>query len=203
MRVCTTLVSRVCRRRRNSGALHARRRRADRRALEIPFACVPSRGRTYYGSANLVRDLSKVPKRTAGSNSQCVGLIKPYDVLPLAMNDSKDVFAPTRDPLCTLPTQLGQGAEPPLLMTGNDDTKVKPARSISRVRRVRKIGSHPDLMLYPGAVTRISCSRSPRRGDDLLQCRTRFRGSQPPRHGGSLACAGNSPDTRPIDAGPA
>jgi hypothetical protein len=121
LRVSTSPVSRVCRRRRNSGVLHARRRRADRRSLGIQFAYVPSRGRAYYGSANLVRDRSKVPKRTAGSDSRCVGRIEPYDVLPLTMSDSKDIFAPTRNPLCTLPTHLGQDAEPPLLMTGNDD----------------------------------------------------------------------------------
>lgn len=79
-----------------------------------------------------------------------VGLAGPYDFLPLTASDLKDIFATARDPRRTQPIHFAGGDEPPLLlMTGSDDTQVRPANSINLARRVRDAGGRARLMLYP------------------------------------------------------
>lgn len=80
-----------------------------------------------------------------------IGLAGPYDFLPLTASDLKDIFAPAGDLRRTQPIRFVGGDEPPLLlMTGADDTKVKPANSINLARRVREVGGRARLVQYPG-----------------------------------------------------
>ncbi len=79
-----------------------------------------------------------------------IGLSGPYDFLPFTSADVREIFAPAEDARQTQPIYFVDGDEAPLLLlTGGEDTTVKPANSINLAARVKAAGGQARLIEYP------------------------------------------------------
>ena len=80
-----------------------------------------------------------------------VGLAGPYDFAPLDTHASINAFGEWPRVAETQPiTFAGTGAPPSLLLTGADDTVVKPRNSEALAAKLRAAGVAADLVKYPG-----------------------------------------------------
>ena len=79
-----------------------------------------------------------------------IGLAGPYDFLPLDTRVTRRVFGAAADLPATQPVSYADGDAPPLLLvTGADDTTVRPRNSQSLARAVAAQGGTAALRVYP------------------------------------------------------
>lgn len=80
-----------------------------------------------------------------------IGLAGPYDFLPLDTRVTRRVFGAAPDLLQTQPVTFVDGDTPPLLLvTGTDDTIVRPRNSESLAGLANGSGGSASLRFYPG-----------------------------------------------------
>lgn len=80
-----------------------------------------------------------------------IGLAGPYDFLPLESDISKAVFGFPDTPLNTQPIRFVSAASPPaLLVSGDDDSVVRPRNTLRLAARLRENGVPVREILYPG-----------------------------------------------------
>lgn len=80
-----------------------------------------------------------------------VGLAGPYDFAPFDVDASRNAFGRWPDPQETQPVRwAGAGDPPALLLTGADDTTVRPRNSEMLAARLRAGGVTAELKEYPG-----------------------------------------------------
>jgi acetyl esterase/lipase len=80
-----------------------------------------------------------------------VGLAGPYDFLPMTDPEVRAVFADEPDATRTQPITFADGtAAPLLLVTGLDDTTVRPGNSERLAARIRAAGGDAETKLYDG-----------------------------------------------------
>ena len=79
-----------------------------------------------------------------------IGLAGPYDFRPLD-DGTAPQFANRRDDPATMPVTFATGVRPPvLLLTGTDDTTVRPRNSTSLSQQLQDHGSEATVHEYPG-----------------------------------------------------
>ena len=79
-----------------------------------------------------------------------IGLAGPYDFLPLDTRTTRQVFGDAPDLPATQPVSFADGGAPPLLLlTGEDDTTVRPRNSESLARAMAAEGGEAELRVYP------------------------------------------------------
>ena len=79
-----------------------------------------------------------------------IGLAGPYDFLPLDTRTTRQVFGEAPDLAATQPVTFADACAPPLLLlTGADDTTVRPRNSEALARAVSDKGGDADLRVYP------------------------------------------------------
>ena len=80
------------------------------------------------------------------------GLAGPYDFYPFVKRRSIDAMGQSPDPLATQPIHFARADAPPLLLvTGTEDTEVRPRNAINLAARQQALGSHTTgLKQYPG-----------------------------------------------------
>jgi len=80
-----------------------------------------------------------------------VGLAGPYDFLPLDGPVTRAAFGSAPDLPATQPVNHASPGDPPaLLLTGSDDTTVRPRNSEALERRLRAAGVPVERRVYPG-----------------------------------------------------
>ena len=80
-----------------------------------------------------------------------VGLAGPYDFAPFDVDSTKAAFGEWPDAAQTQPvTFAGAGSPPALLLTGADDTTVKPRNSHALTQRLHDAGVEAEVIEYPG-----------------------------------------------------
>lgn len=80
-----------------------------------------------------------------------VGLAGPYDFTPLDVPSTIAAFGQWPDVMDTQPVRFVSGDAPPaLLLTGADDTTVKPRNSQALSDRLAEAGVEADMVSYPG-----------------------------------------------------
>lgn len=80
-----------------------------------------------------------------------VGLAGPYDFAPFDVDASRNAFGRWPDPQETQPVaHAGAGDPPALLLTGADDTTVRPRNSEALAARLRAGGVAAEVKAYPG-----------------------------------------------------
>ena len=80
-----------------------------------------------------------------------VGLAGPYDFLPLTDADLQTIFGTEPDLARTQPITFADGSGPPvLLVSGLDDTTVRPGNAMRLAARIREHGGLADETYYPG-----------------------------------------------------
>ncbi len=80
-----------------------------------------------------------------------VGLSGPYDFLPLDTDELRDIFAPGQPLWSTQPIAHVDGRNPPmLLLTGLDDTVVRPSNTSRLAARISQKGGFVEERGYPG-----------------------------------------------------
>ena len=83
--------------------------------------------------------------------SGLVGLAGPYDFAPFDVDSTKAAFGQWPDAAATQPVTYADAGNPPaLLLTGADDTTVKPRNSEALAARLRAAGVEVELVEYPG-----------------------------------------------------
>jgi len=95
-----------------------------------------------------------------------VGLAGPYDFLPLTDPNLQVIFGSERDLTRTQPITFADGTGPPaLLISGVDDTTVRPANSARLAVRIRDHGGPAQEVYYPrvGHVSLIGAIAAPLR----------------------------------------
>jgi acetyl esterase/lipase len=78
-----------------------------------------------------------------------IGLAGPYDFLPITDPEIMPVFpdpTPSTQPI----TYAAAGRPPLLLLTGSDDTQVKPRNSAALASKLKSLGGPVQTMVYPG-----------------------------------------------------
>ena len=80
------------------------------------------------------------------------GLAGPYDFYPFIKRRSIDAMGKAPDPRATQPINFARADAPPLLLvTGTEDTEVRPRNAINLAARQQALGSHTTgLKQYPG-----------------------------------------------------
>ncbi len=79
-----------------------------------------------------------------------IGLAGPYDFLPLDTRTTRQVFGDAPDLPATQPVTFADAGAPPLLLlTGADDTTVRPRNSESLARAMAAEGGEAELRVYP------------------------------------------------------
>ncbi len=79
-----------------------------------------------------------------------VGLAGPYDFAPFDVDSSIAAFGQWPDPADTQPVTFADASAPPaLLLTGEDDTTVKPRNSIALATRLNAAGVEAEVVRYP------------------------------------------------------
>ena len=80
-----------------------------------------------------------------------VGLAGPYDFLPLKDPTLMEIFGPVETRPATQPTAYVTGAQPPmLLITGDDDTTVRPRNTHRLAARIEQAGGRVEKRIYEG-----------------------------------------------------
>ena len=83
--------------------------------------------------------------------SGVIGLAGPYDFLPLETPSTRTIFGQVEDLATTQPVNHARGDAPPLfLLTGSDDTVVRPRNSHALAARVKQAGGEVFMREYPG-----------------------------------------------------
>ncbi len=79
-----------------------------------------------------------------------VGISGPYDFFPWRSPDAEAAFGAWPDPQATQPINFARADAPPmLLVTGADDTTVRPANTIAMAARLNAAGASADTRVYP------------------------------------------------------
>jgi acetyl esterase/lipase len=87
----------------------------------------------------------------SGTIKRFVGLAGPYDFLPFTTDSSRAAFGHEPDPKITQPINyVRKDAPPMLLLTGTEDTTVKPRNSRALSAAQSKLGTEAKLIEYPG-----------------------------------------------------
>lgn len=80
-----------------------------------------------------------------------VGLAGPYDFVPFDTESTIAAFSQWHDPAETQPVTFADASAPPaLLLTGADDTTVKPRNSVSLAARLNAAGVEAEVVRYQG-----------------------------------------------------
>ena len=92
------------------------------------------------------------PARNAGRIKALVGLAGPYDFFPFEPGGAAETaFGRDSDPALTQPISfVGAGAPPALLLTGTDDTTVRPRNAVSLAAKLTAAGASARVVQYPG-----------------------------------------------------
>lgn len=79
-----------------------------------------------------------------------VGLAGPYDFLPIADNDVREVFRSAKNPSETQPITFADAGDPAaLLLTGSNDTTVEPGNSARMAEKLADAGARVETISYP------------------------------------------------------
>jgi len=79
-----------------------------------------------------------------------VGLSGPYDFYPFTAQRAIDAMKGVSDPSRTQPINFARKDAPPLmLVTSSGDTVVKPRNAVALAGRLKAVGAHVDLRIYP------------------------------------------------------
>ncbi|QXQ05726.1 alpha/beta hydrolase [Sphingosinicellaceae bacterium] len=102
-----------------------------------------------YIAAMLALEPGRVPP---GSIKAFVGLAGPYDFYPFEPGGSAEAaFGRNSDPRVNQPISFASAAAPPsLLLTGHDDTTVKPRNATSLAAKLKAAGASAQVIDYPG-----------------------------------------------------
>ncbi|MCK8783335.1 alpha/beta hydrolase [Roseomonas sp. NAR14] len=128
----------------------------ERAALGLPPGPVVLAGHSAgaYNAVMLALDRRWLSRAGAPPPAGAVGLAGPYDFLPLESGMLRDLFRADADPgglPATQPIAYARADAPPLLLlTGTDDTTVRPANSERLAARQRALGAEARLVEYPG-----------------------------------------------------
>jgi acetyl esterase/lipase len=79
-----------------------------------------------------------------------IGLAGPYDFLPFTDADVREIFSKAKDADTQPINYVRPGLPPMLLITGDQDTDVKPKNTIHLAARLRAAGYEVDERIYPG-----------------------------------------------------
>ncbi len=80
-----------------------------------------------------------------------IGLAGPYDFYPFTSESSKAAFGSAPDPALTQPIHFARADAPPmLLMTGDQDTSVKPRSSLALARALSAAGQPTQAVIITG-----------------------------------------------------
>ena len=80
------------------------------------------------------------------------GLSGPYDFLPLDPGVARDAFGGSDDVAATQPVnRVAEGAPPMILVTGTDDTVVRPRNADALAERLEAVGTPVRVVRYEGA----------------------------------------------------
>jgi acetyl esterase/lipase len=80
-----------------------------------------------------------------------IGLAGPYDFLPFDSPVTERTFGQAEDLPATQPINFVRAGAPPLLLiTGEEDTTVRPRHSEALAARMREAGGEAEAILYPG-----------------------------------------------------
>lgn len=81
-----------------------------------------------------------------------VGLSGPYDFYPFTSDSARAAFGQVQPPQISQPITFARGDAPPmLLVTGDDDSVVKPRNSRALGDALRQAGARADVVIVPGA----------------------------------------------------
>ena len=102
-----------------------------------------------YIAAMLALEPGRVPP---GSIKAFVGLAGPYDFFPFEHGGAAEVaFGRDSDPTVTQPISFASAAAPPsLLLTGTDDTTVRPRNAVALAAKLTAAGASAQVIQYPG-----------------------------------------------------
>lgn len=79
-----------------------------------------------------------------------IGLAGPYDFYPFTSESARDALGNAADPTATQPITFARGDGPPmLLMTGDEDDRVKPRNTRVLARAVRAEGGRANAIIIP------------------------------------------------------
>lgn len=93
-------------------------------------------------------DARDVPQ---GAIAGAIGLAGPYDFLPLDSEGTRDAFGDASDLDATQPINFVRADAPPLLLlTGDDDTTVRPRNSVALERAMIRVGGTAELRQFAG-----------------------------------------------------
>jgi acetyl esterase/lipase len=80
-----------------------------------------------------------------------VGISGPYDFFPWRSAEAEAAFGAWPDPKATQPVNFARaGAPPMLLLTGADDSTVRPTNTTAMAARLKAAGASVSTRLYPG-----------------------------------------------------
>ena len=80
------------------------------------------------------------------------GLSGPYDFLPLDPGAAQDAFGTAAELSATQPVnRVADGAPPMILITGTEDTVVRPRNADALADRLRAVGTEAEVVAYEGA----------------------------------------------------
>ena len=80
------------------------------------------------------------------------GISGPYDFLPLDPGVLQDAFGGVAEPSATQPVaRVAEGAPPMILLTGTDDTVVRPRNADALAERLKAVGTPARVVHYEGA----------------------------------------------------
>lgn len=80
-----------------------------------------------------------------------VGISGPYDFFPWRSTDAEAAFGAWPDPKATQPINFARSNAPPmLLVTGADDTTVRPSNTAAMAARLKAAGNSVSTRVYPG-----------------------------------------------------
>jgi acetyl esterase/lipase len=80
-----------------------------------------------------------------------VGISGPYDFFPWRSADAEAAFGAWPDPKATQPINVARGNAPPmLLVTGADDSTVRPTNTTAMAARLTAAGASVSTRVYPG-----------------------------------------------------
>ena len=102
-----------------------------------------------YIAAMLALEPGRVP---LGSIKALVGLAGPYDFYPFEPGGAAErAFGQGSDPRATQPVSFASAAAPPsLLLTGADDTTVRPRNATALAAKLKAAGASTQVIRYPG-----------------------------------------------------
>lgn len=80
-----------------------------------------------------------------------IGISGPYDFLPFTDTDVIDIFSTEKSPPTQPINYVHKGLPPMLLVTGANDTQVKPKNTINMAAKLRAAGDPVEARVYPDA----------------------------------------------------